>query len=48
LLWLGLISGGVAGAALFYRMGLQSLWVAALGAGGLTIAVFLMRLRLET
>jgi uncharacterized membrane protein YoaK (UPF0700 family) len=37
LLWMGLIIGGVVGALLFYSLGLQSLWIAALWAAGLMI-----------
>ena len=37
LLWLGLILGGVAGAVLFHFIGLQSLWIAAIWAGALSL-----------
>lgn len=45
LLWAGLVAGGIVGALTFERIGLQSLWLAALWAGGLAAAAFCMKHR---
>ena len=46
LLWVGLICGGVAGTLLFHFLGMQSLWIAVLWAGGLTLVAFVHKHRL--
>lgn len=46
LLWLGLIVGGMTGAALFYALGSHSLWIAAVWAAGLTMIAALLKDRL--
>lgn len=42
LLWLGLIFGGAVGTLLFHFMGLQSLWIAVIWAGSLSITAKVM------
>ena len=46
-LWLGLMTGGVAGAFAFTAYGLKSLWFAACWAAGLSMIAYVIRRRLE-
>ncbi len=43
LLWLGLILGGVTGTLLFHLLGLTSLWITVLWAGGMTVVARVLR-----